>query len=126
MNIKQLDHLVLTVASIEASCQFYHDILGMEVIEFGAGRKALKFGKQKFNLHQAGNEFEPRARYPTPGSSDICLISDTPLEQIISELNQHNIRIEEGPVTRTGATGKLNSIYIRDPDNNLIEIANSV
>jgi len=126
MNIKQLDHMVLTVASIEASCRFYHDILGMEIIQFGAGRKALKFGQQKFNLHQAGNEFKPRAKYPTPGASDFCLISDTPLKLIMSELNQHNIAIEEGPVSRTGATGKLHSIYIRDPDNNLIEIANSV
>ncbi len=126
MDIIQLDHLVLTVKNIEKTCQFYQKIFGFQVIEFGQGRKALKFGHQKFNLHQAGKEFEPKANNPLPGAIDLCLISDTPLDTVVSELKQHDIPIEDGPVHRTGATGKLVSVYIRDPDLNLIEISNHV
>ncbi len=126
INIIQLDHLVLTVKSIEVTCAFYNNILGMKIITFGDNRKALKFGKQKFNLHEAGKEFEPKAHKPCSGAIDLCLISDTPLKDIITHLNQHNIFIEEGPIERTGATGKLLSVYIRDPDKNLIEISNYV
>ena len=126
INITQLDHLVLTVKSIEVTCAFYQNILGMEIITFGDNRKALKFSNQKINLHELGKEFEPKAYKPCSGAIDMCLISDTPLKNIISHLNQHNISIEEGPIERTGATGKLLSVYIRDPDKNLIEISNHV
>jgi len=126
INIIQIDHLVLTVKSIEITCEFYKNILGMEVIESGESRKALKFGDHKFNLHKAGKEFEPKAQNPSPGAIDLCLISDTPLEAIITKLQQHNISIEEGPVLRTGATGDIISVYIRDPDKNLIEISNYI
>ncbi len=126
INITQLDHLVLTVKSIEVTCAFYSDILGMEIVTFGDNRKALIFYNQKFNLHEVGNEFEPKAYKPCSGAIDLCLISDSPLKSIISDLNQHNISIEEGPIERTGATGKLLSVYIRDPDRNLIEISNYV
>jgi len=124
MKITQLDHLVLTVKSIDASCAFYSQILGMEVIEFGEGRKALKFGNQKFNLHQVGKEFEPKADKPTAGAIDLCLITETPLEKVIEALGEQGVTIEDGPIERTGATAKLLSVYIRDPDLNLIEIAN--
>ena len=126
MKITQLDHLVLTVQDIDVTCEFYHSVLGMEIITFSEGRKALKFGNQKFNLHQAENEFEPKANNPLAGAIDLCLISETPLESIIKELKLHNISIEEGPIERTGATGIINSVYIRDPDKNLIEISNYV
>ena len=124
MKITELDHLVLTVKNIDVTCEFYSKILGLSVIEFAEGRKALQFGQQKFNLHQAGKEFEPKADKPTVGAIDLCLISETPLKKVIDELKQKSIAIEEGPIERTGATGKLLSVYIRDPDNNLIEIAN--
>ena len=126
MNINQLDHLVLTVNDIEQTCRFYQNILGMEVIEFLGGRKALCFGNQKFNLHQVGKEFEPKAEKPTSGAIDLCLVSDTPINEIIAELAKHSIPIIEGPIERTGATGTLISVYIRDPDKNLIEISNYV
>lgn len=122
--ISHLDHLVLTVASIERSCAFYGGILGLEVQTFGAGRKALRFGRQKINLHEAGHEFEPKALRPTPGSADLCLIAETPLEQVVAALAAAGIAIEDGPVDRTGALGAIRSVYIRDPDRNLIEIAN--
>lgn len=94
MQIKSLDHLVLTVADIEATCQFYSTILGMQVIRFDQGRKALRFGNQKINLHQKGHVYEPKAKYPTPGSADLCLIAETPLDSVIEELKQNNISIE--------------------------------
>jgi len=126
IQILQLDHLVLTVASIERSCAFYGDILGMAVKTFGADRTALHFGTQKINLHEAGHEFEPKARVPAPGSADVCFIAGTPLEDVMLSLRDADVPIEEGPVVRTGATGTLRSIYIRDPDGNLIEISNLV
>ena len=126
MNITQLDHLVLTVKDIEATCLFYAGHLGMEVITFGDNRKALRFGKQKINLHQLGQEFEPKAAFPTCGSADLCFLCDTPLEDIMAELQQAGIEILEGPVPRTGANGPINSIYLRDPDDNLIEISNAL
>lgn len=121
--INRLDHLVLTVADIEATCAFYTGVLGMEVVTFGEGRKALSFGAQKINLHQAGKEFEPKAQHPTPGSADLCFISDTPLDAVAVHLEACGVAIEEGIVPRTGATGPIQSIYIRDPDQNLIEIS---
>jgi catechol 2,3-dioxygenase-like lactoylglutathione lyase family enzyme len=124
MKIDRLDHLVLTVRDIEATCEFYTRVLGMTVETFGQGRKALRFGQQKINLHQLGQEFEPKARQPTPGSGDLCFITSTPLEQVIDHLRSRGVEIIEGPVPRTGATGPILSVYFRDPDNNLLEIAN--
>lgn len=128
--IKSLDHLVLTVADISATIAFYCDALGMTHHEFrGADdvlRHALVFGSQKINLHQAGAEFEPKANRPTPGSSDLCLLSDAALDDWIAHLSACGVAIEEGPVARTGAVGPLRSIYLRDPDANLIEISNQL
>jgi catechol 2,3-dioxygenase-like lactoylglutathione lyase family enzyme len=121
--IDHLDHLVLTVASIDATAAFYTSALGMELVTFN-DRKALRFGEQKINLHQAGNEFEPKAAHPTPGSADLCFITKTSLEDVISHLTSTHLAIELGPVERTGAVGKMRSIYLRDPDSNLIEISN--
>ena len=126
MKIDRLDHLVLTVQNMEATCEFYCRVLGMELIKFGNDRKALKFGNQKINLHQAGKEFEPKALCPTPGSADLCLITTTPLSEVIQHLAFYQIPIEEGIVQRTGATGSIASVYIRDPDGNLIEISNQL
>lgn len=124
IRIDHLDHLVLTVASIEATCDFYTRALGMQVETFGQGRTALRFGEQKINLHQAGREFEPKALRPIPGSADLCFIAATPLEEVVAHLQRLGIAIEEGPVPRTGATGPIRSVYLRDPDANLIEISN--
>jgi catechol 2,3-dioxygenase-like lactoylglutathione lyase family enzyme len=123
--IDHLDHLVLTVANIEATADFYTSALGMELVTLN-GRKALRFGEQKINLHQAGNEFEPKAAHPTPGSGDLCFITKAPLEDVISHLTSIHSAIESGPVDRSGAVGKMRSIYLRDPDANLIEISNYV
>ncbi len=123
MIIDRLDHFVLTVTSIEATSEFYARILGMRPETFGDGRKALAFGGQKINLHQAAAEFLPKAARPTPGSADFCLISATPLAEVMAHLQTLGIPIEAGPVARTGATGPIRSIYLRDPDGNLIEIA---
>lgn len=124
MEVKNLDHLVLTVANIESTCKFYNNALGMEIIEFGDARKALKFGSQKINLHQFGNEFEPKAFKPMPGSADLCFITDLPITKVMEELKTKCVEIEEGPMERTGANGKIISVYLRDPDLNLIEISN--
>jgi catechol 2,3-dioxygenase-like lactoylglutathione lyase family enzyme len=123
VRIDRLDHLVLTVADIDATVDFYTRVLGMEAVTFGAGRTALAFGRSKINLHRAGHEFEPKADRPTPGSADLCLIADGPLEQVIEDLAAHGVPIEEGPVERTGATGPIRSVYFRDPDQNLIEVS---
>jgi catechol 2,3-dioxygenase-like lactoylglutathione lyase family enzyme len=122
--LDRFDHVVLTVADIDRTCEFYARAVGMQVQRFGAGRKALVFGRQKFNLHQQGREFEPKARRPTPGSADICIIAVTPVAEVISHFNTVGIKIEEGPVARTGAMGPILSVYFRDPDDNLIEISN--
>jgi catechol 2,3-dioxygenase-like lactoylglutathione lyase family enzyme len=124
MRIDSLDHLVLTVADVEATCEFYRHALGMEVVTFAGGRKALAFGKQKINLHPHGREFEPKAQRPTPGSGDLCLIAATPLAEVVAHLTAQGVTIIEGPVRRTGATGPLLSVYFRDPDGNLIEVSN--
>ncbi|MCL1528980.1 VOC family protein [Xanthomonas nasturtii] len=124
MQIERLDHLVLTVADVDATCAFYARVLGMQVITFGEGRRALGFGQQKINLHAAGRKFEPKAQRPTPGSADLCLITATPLPQAQAELAAAGVRIEQGPIQRTGATGPLRSVYFRDPDGNLIEVSN--
>ena len=124
MKISHLDHLVLTVADIETTCQFYQSALNFEVITFGENRKALRFGTQKINLHEAGKEFEPKALRPTVGSADLCFVAETPLDEVIAHLQNRNINIIEGPIQRTGAMGKILSVYLRDPDQNLIEISN--
>ena len=121
--IDHLDHLVLTVADIEATVAFYTSALNMELVTFES-RKALRFGEQKINLHQVGKEFEPKAIRPTPGSGDLCFITKAPLEDVVFHLKAEGCPIEEGPVERTGAVGKIRSIYLRDPDFNLIEISN--
>jgi catechol 2,3-dioxygenase-like lactoylglutathione lyase family enzyme len=123
MRIERLDHLVLTVRDIAATCDFYSKVLAMEVVTFGAGRKALAFGQQKFNLHQAGREFEPKAEAPTPGSADLCLIAQGPLDAVIDHLRACGVPVLEGPVQRTGALGPITSVYFRDPDLNLIEVS---
>jgi len=124
IEIDHLDHLVLTVADIDATCAFYERAMGMQTVAFAGGRKALSFGNQKINLHQAGHEFEPKARVPTPGSGDLCFIAATPLDAVIAHLDACGVAMEEGPVERTGATGPLMSVYFRDPDGNLIEVSN--
>lgn len=124
MKVDSLDHLVLTVADVEATCQFYSRVLGMEVVTFGQGRKALQFGSHKINLHQHGREFEPKAARPTPGSADLCFLTAVPLADVVAHLQSAGVAIVEGPVQRTGATGPILSVYFRDPDGNLIEVAN--
>ncbi|XP_078066494.1 glyoxalase domain-containing protein 5 [Mustelus asterias] len=124
IQINSLDHLVLTVKSIEDTVAFYSQTLGMKVVIFKGNRKALSFGNQKFNLHEVGKEFEPKAHKPTAGSIDLCLITKTPLSQVIEHLKICGVNIEEGPIERTGAVGPITSVYFRDPDNNLIEVSN--
>ena len=123
IRIDRVDHLVLTVASIEATCGFYSRVLGMQVTRFGEGRTAVTFGRQKINLHEVGREFEPRAARATAGSGDLCLISETPLDEVVAHLDACDVKIIEGPVAKTGATGPIRSVYFRDPDGNLIEVS---
>ncbi len=125
ININRLDHLVLTVKDINKTVEFY-SILGMSKEVFKKTRIALKFGNQKINLHQLGKEFEPKALNIETGSADLCFIIDEDLNQVIEYLNINNIKIEEGIVSRTGANGPINSIYLRDPDSNLIELSNYI
>ncbi|XP_044133317.1 glyoxalase domain-containing protein 5 [Bufo gargarizans] len=122
--IKHLDHLVLTVRSIEQTVGFYTRVLGMGLVTFKGDRKALTFGIHKINLHEVGKEFEPKARHPKPGSADLCLITETPLRTVLQHLQACNVQVEEGPVPRTGAVGDIHSVYFRDPDHNLIEVSN--
>jgi catechol 2,3-dioxygenase-like lactoylglutathione lyase family enzyme len=124
VQVSRLDHLVLTVASIDTTVDFYTRVLGMKAVTFGAGRTALLFGNSKINLHEAGREFEPKARHPLPGSADICLIVDDDMADVMAGLSAAGVAIEEGPVPRTGATGPIISCYLRDPDGNLIELSN--
>jgi catechol 2,3-dioxygenase-like lactoylglutathione lyase family enzyme len=124
-DIDHLDHLVLTVADLDATINFYVTVLSMKAVTFD-GRRALKFGEQKINLHLYGHEFEPKAAQATPGSADICFITKDPLEEVARHLAELGIKIEKGPVEKTGAVGKLLSVYFRDPDKNLIEVSNYV
>lgn len=121
--ITGLDHLVLTVADLNRTIAFYQQVLGMQPITFGQGRRALAFGPSKINLHQAGHEFGPHAACPVPGSADLCLVTSTPLDEVVAHLAATGVTVEEGPVPRTGAQGPMTSVYIRDPDQNLIELA---
>ncbi len=124
MQVSSLDHIVLTVKSIDRTIQFYESVLGMLVEHFAEGRVALKFGNQKINLHELGNEFEPKAHLPTSGSADLCFLTDFEIGKAIEFVRSKGVEILEGPVERTGARGKLISIYFRDLDNNLIELSN--
>ena len=124
MEIDRIDHIVLTVFDLERTCDFYSRVLGMKVVKFGEGRTALSFGRQKLNLHVFGREFEPKALKPTPGSIDLCFVTETPLDEVIAHVKSCDVKIAEGPVPKTGATGPMSSIYIRDPDGNLVEISN--
>jgi len=126
MNIDRIDHVVMTVRSVDATCAFYERVLGMQPVTFAGGRRALAFGRQKINLHEAGREFEPKAHFAAPGTLDICLVTTTPLPQVIEHLARCNVTIIEGPVAKTGATGPLRSVYFRDPDQNLIEVSNYI
>ncbi len=124
MKIDSLDHLVITVEDVEATASFYSRTLGMEIVTFAGGRKALSFGVQKINLHQRGRDFEPKAQQPTPGSADLCFITSVPIAEVVKHLSSCNVAVLEGPVKRTGATGPILSVYFRDPDMNLIEVSN--
>lgn len=123
MELDRLDHLVLTVADVERTVAFYSRVLGMEPATFADGRRALLFGRQKINLHQAGNEFEPKAANPTPGSADLCFVADVSPEEVVEHLAEHGVEIVGGPVDREGALGGMRSVYFRDPDGNLIEVS---
>jgi catechol 2,3-dioxygenase-like lactoylglutathione lyase family enzyme len=123
MRITNLDHLVLTVADIDTTTSFYERVLGMESIVFANGRRALRFGNQKLNLHATGHEFEPKAAHPRAGSADLCFLLDGPLQAAVDRLNAERVPIEHGPVVRSGALGPISSVYFRDPDGNLIEVA---
>ena len=117
-----IDHLVLTVRDVDETCRFYSRVLGMEPVTFGGGRRALRFGAQKLNLHQAGAEVAPHAADPAPGSADLCLLTDTSSVDVVAHLAVCGVEVEQGPVEREGATGTLWSVYFRDPDGNLIEV----
>jgi catechol 2,3-dioxygenase-like lactoylglutathione lyase family enzyme len=123
MIIERLDHVVLTVTDMERTIKFYVDVLGMQPITFKDDRRALLFGQQKINLHRADSPLKPQAAQPTPGSADLCLITSTPLPEVITQLADAGVSIEEGPVPRSGAVGPITSVYVRDHDANLIEIA---
>ncbi len=121
--ISSLDHLVLTVADLEATKAFYCDILGVRFEAFGEGRQALHFGEQKINLHIKGKELEPKAHVALPGTADLCFVVDRPLEEAAARLTAGGVTILEGPVRRTGALGTITSLYVRDPDQNLVELS---
>ena len=124
MKVDRIDHLVLTVHDIQETCSFYSRVLGIPAITFGDGRMALKVGENKINLHEEGKEFKPGALKPVPGSADLCFITSLPLNELIDRLQSFHVEIIEGPVLRAGASGPINSVYIRDPDGNLIELSN--
>jgi catechol 2,3-dioxygenase-like lactoylglutathione lyase family enzyme len=121
--IDHLDHIVLTTAHTEQCIDFYTRVLGMKFERFGEGRMALKFGSQKINLHEKGREFAPRATLAAPGTLDVCFIAALPLKEVIARLVAAGVPIVEGPVAKTGATGPIRSVYVRDPDGNLVEIS---
>jgi catechol 2,3-dioxygenase-like lactoylglutathione lyase family enzyme len=124
IKIDRIDHVVLTVFDIERTLDFYQRVLGMEPVTFAGGRRGLSFGRQKVNLHQAGREFEPKALKPAPGTMDFCLITETPLAEVMESLKANGVAIIQGPVDKTGATGPIKSVYFRDPDGNLVEVSN--
>ena len=123
MRIDRIDHIVITAHDLERTIEFYTRVLGMEPITFAGGRRGLAFGRQKINLHQAGREFEPKALKPTPGSIDLCFITQSPLDEVVAHVTGCGVKIAEGPVEKTGALGSMQSIYFRAPDGNLIEVS---
>lgn len=122
--IDRIDHVVLTAHVVDRTIEFYSRVLGMEPVSFAGGRRGLAFGRQKINLHQAGREYEPRALTPTPGSLDLCFITETPLEEVVAHLKAEGVVIAQGPLEKTGALGAMMSVYFRDPDGNLVEVSN--
>ena len=124
MKIDRVDHIVITAHDVDRTIEFYSKVMGMEPITFAEGRRGLAFGRQKINLHQSGREYEPKALKPTPGSMDLCFITETPLEDVMARLKSHGVVIAQGPVEKTGALGPMMSVYFRDPDGNLIEVSN--
>jgi catechol 2,3-dioxygenase-like lactoylglutathione lyase family enzyme len=122
--IERIDHFVLTVKDIDATCEFYQRVLNMGVVTFAGGRKGLSFGANKINLHQQGKEFEPKANRPVPGSADFCLITQTPIADVINRLARLKVQTVLGPVEKIGALGPMTSVYFRDPDLNLVEVSN--
>jgi catechol 2,3-dioxygenase-like lactoylglutathione lyase family enzyme len=124
MKIDSIDHVVFTVKDIKATCEFYTRVLGMEVVTFGEGRRALAFGSQKINLQQSGRESTLIADKPTSGSADICFVTSVPISEVIAHLNSCGVRLVGGPVERNGARGMMMSVYFRDPDLNLVEVSN--
>ena len=124
MEMDRLDHVVLTVADVERSRAFYRDVLGMEALTFGGGRTALRFGAQRLHLHLKDSEPAPHAHRPTVGAADLCLLTATPMATVRDELAAHGVEVIEGPIIRQGAVGPILSVYVRDPDGNLVEIAN--
>ena len=121
--IKSIDHIVLTTRDLDKCVTFYVEVLGMRLENYGAGRLAFRFGDQKFNVHPPGFDASIKARTPTPGSLDLCFLADCPLEDVLARLKKHGIAIEEGPSVRTGARFPIQSVYVRDPDDNLVEIS---
>ena len=121
--ISHIDHFVLTVRSLEATCAFYERVLGFRRVDTAGVPTALTFGKQKINVHEAGHTFEPKAKAPTPGSADFCLITDRPLQEFRDHLEACGVAVEVGPVARQGAQGAMISVYFRDPDGNLVEVS---
>ena len=124
MKIDSIDHVVFTVKDIEATCEFYTKVLGMEVVTFGEGRKALSFGSQKINLQRVGRESTLIAEKPTSGSADVCFVTSVSLSDVISHLKSCGVKLIAGPVERNGARGMMTSVYFRDPDMNLVEVSN--
>jgi catechol 2,3-dioxygenase-like lactoylglutathione lyase family enzyme len=124
MRIDRIDHIVITAFDVERTLDFYSRVMGMEPITFAGGRRGLSFGRQKINLHQSGREFEPKALKPTPGSVDLCFVTETPLADVVAHLKSHGVVVAQGPVEKTGALGPMMSVYFRDPDGNLIEVSN--
>jgi catechol 2,3-dioxygenase-like lactoylglutathione lyase family enzyme len=124
VKIDSIDHVVFTVKDIEATCEFYTKVLGMEVVTFGEGRKALSFGSQKINLQRVGRESTLIAEKPTSGSADVCFVTSVSLSDVISHLKSCGVKLIAGPVERNGARGMMTSVYFRDPDMNLIEVSN--
>ena len=127
VSLERIDHIVFTVRDIAETCGFYARVLGMRVETYvydGVERRALHFGEQKINLHEAGKEFSPRAHRPAPGAIDICFITKTPIDEVVAHLSDCDVAIADGPGVRSGACGPMRSVYFRDPDQNLIEVSN--
>jgi len=126
IRIKNLDHLVITASDLQVTIDFYTKVLGMEHVAFGDNLHAIHFGDQKFNIHDASTDVSPKAKNIVPGAADFCLISETPVSQVIQHLQDCGITVEQGPVMRSGAAGTLESVYFRDPDGNLVEVSNVI